>query len=185
MQSTWPGGQTAHPPFGGLKNLVNNAGGGGPQPFDMPLEKFVWAFELNVFAGFRLCQLCAPLLVEKDHSTILNISSMAGENKNEDMTSYAASKAAVNHLTSNMAFDLGPMDIRVNADRPRRHPYTRAGDRARPGDRTPDARAHAARAPRRGGGHRQRGTLPRLSPPPSGSAARCSRSVSGGTQELE
>ena len=34
------------------------------------------------------------------------------------MTSYASSKAAVNHLTRNMAFDLGPKGIRVNAIAP-------------------------------------------------------------------
>jgi 7-alpha-hydroxysteroid dehydrogenase len=49
---------------------------------------------------------------------ILNISSMAGENKNVRMTSYASSKAAENHLTRNMAFDLGPKNIRVNAIAP-------------------------------------------------------------------
>ena len=34
------------------------------------------------------------------------------------MASYASSKAAVNHLTRNIAFDLGPMGIRVNAIAP-------------------------------------------------------------------
>jgi 7-alpha-hydroxysteroid dehydrogenase len=34
------------------------------------------------------------------------------------MTSYGSSKAAVNHLTRNMAFDLGPKAIRVNAIAP-------------------------------------------------------------------
>jgi 7-alpha-hydroxysteroid dehydrogenase len=34
------------------------------------------------------------------------------------MTSYGSSKAAVNHLTRNMAFDLGPKHIRVNAIAP-------------------------------------------------------------------
>jgi 7-alpha-hydroxysteroid dehydrogenase len=43
---------------------------------------------------------------------------MAGENKNVRMTSYGSSKAAVNHLTRNMAFDLGPKNIRVNAIAP-------------------------------------------------------------------
>ncbi len=104
--------------FGSLTILVNNAGGGGPQPFDMPLEKFVWAYQLNVFAGFRLSQLCAPYMQAKGHGAILNISSMAGQNKNAAMTSYASSKAAVNHLTANMAFDLGPLGIRVNAIAP-------------------------------------------------------------------
>jgi 7-alpha-hydroxysteroid dehydrogenase len=54
----------------------------------------------------------------KGHGAIVNISSMAGENKNARMTSYASSKAAVNHLTRNMAFDLGPQGIRVNAIAP-------------------------------------------------------------------
>ena len=46
--------------FGKINILVNNAGGGGPKPFDMPMETFVWAYELNVFSVFRLSQLCAP-----------------------------------------------------------------------------------------------------------------------------
>jgi 7-alpha-hydroxysteroid dehydrogenase len=49
---------------------------------------------------------------------IVNISSMAGENSNKRMASYGSSKAAVNHLTRNIAFDLGPMGIRINAIAP-------------------------------------------------------------------
>ena len=45
---------------------------------------------------------------------ILNISSMSAENKNVNMASYSSSKAAVSHLTRNIAFDLGPKGIRVN-----------------------------------------------------------------------
>lgn len=37
---------------------------------------------------------------------ILTITSMAAENKNINMTSYASSKAAASHLVRNMAFDL-------------------------------------------------------------------------------
>ena len=48
---------TAVQALGAPTILINNAGGGGPQPFDMPLEKFEWAFKLNVFSSFRLCQL--------------------------------------------------------------------------------------------------------------------------------
>lgn len=104
--------------FGRLSILVNNAGGGGPKPFDMPLETFVWAYQLNVFSMFRLCQLAAPHLEREGAGAILNISSMAGENANVRMTSYASSKAAASHLTRNMAFDLGPKGIRVNAIAP-------------------------------------------------------------------
>lgn len=104
--------------FGKVTLLVNNAGGGGPKPFDMPMSDFEWAYQLNVFSIFRLCQLCAPHMAAAGGGAVLNISSMAGENKNQRMTSYGSSKAAVNHLTRNMAFDLGPKNIRVNAIAP-------------------------------------------------------------------
>jgi 7-alpha-hydroxysteroid dehydrogenase len=104
--------------FGRLDILVNNAGGGGPKPFDMPMEDFRWAYELNVFSVFHLSQLAAPHMAAAGGGAILNITSMAGENKNQRMASYASSKAAENHLTRNIAFDLGPMGIRVNAIAP-------------------------------------------------------------------
>jgi 7-alpha-hydroxysteroid dehydrogenase len=104
--------------FGNLSILVNNAGGGGPKPFDMPMDDFRWAYELNVFSLFRLTQLAASHLAAAGDGAVLNISSMAGENMNQRMASYASSKAAVNHLTRNVAFDLGLMGIRVNAIAP-------------------------------------------------------------------
>ncbi len=104
--------------FGKLTILVNNAGGGGPKPFDMPMGDFEWAYQLNVFSLFRLTQLAAPHMQKAGGGAVLNISSMAGENKNQRMASYGSSKAAVNHLTRNIAFDLGPMGIRVNAIAP-------------------------------------------------------------------
>lgn len=104
--------------FGKLSILVNNAGGGGPKPFDMPMGDFEWAFQLNVYSLFRLSQLAHPHMKSAGGGAIINISSMAGENKNKRMCSYGASKASVNHLTRNMAFDLGPDNIRVNAIAP-------------------------------------------------------------------
>lgn len=104
--------------FGGPTILVNNAGGGGPNPFDMPMKDFRFAYELNVFSVFRLCQLVAPYMEAAGGGAILNISSMAGDNKNRQMASYGSSKAAESHLTRNIAFDLGPKNIRVNAIAP-------------------------------------------------------------------
>ena len=104
--------------FGRLTILVNNAGGGGPKPFEMPLGDFEWAFQLNLFSVFRLCQLASPHMKSAGGGAIVNISSMSGQNKNKRMCSYASSKAAVDHLTRNMAFDVGPDSIRVNAIAP-------------------------------------------------------------------
>ena len=104
--------------FGKLTVLVSNAGGGGPKPFDMPMADFRRAFDLNVFSLFRLAQLAAPEMEKAGGGAILAITSMAGENKNQRMAAYGASKAATNHLIRNIAFDLGPMGIRVNGIAP-------------------------------------------------------------------
>ncbi|MGV8942855.1 7-alpha-hydroxysteroid dehydrogenase [Thermomonas sp.] len=104
--------------FGKLTVLVSNAGGGGPKPFEMPMADFRRAFDLNVFSLFRLAQLAAPEMEKVGGGAILAITSMAGENKNRRMASYGASKAATNHLIRNIAFDLGPMGIRINGIAP-------------------------------------------------------------------
>jgi 7-alpha-hydroxysteroid dehydrogenase len=104
--------------FGKITILVNNAGGGGPKPFEMSMDTFMWAYKLNVFSVFHLSQLCVPHMKSAGGGAILNISSMAGDNKNSNMASYASSKAAESHLTRNIAFDLGPKNIRVNAIAP-------------------------------------------------------------------
>ena len=78
--------------FGKITLLVNNAGGGGPKPFDMPMDTFIWAYKLNVFSVFHLCQLCAPHMETAGGGAILNITSMAGDNENKNMASYGSSK---------------------------------------------------------------------------------------------
>lgn len=104
--------------FGKLTILVSNAGGGGPKPFDMPMDDFRRAFDLNVFSLFRLAQLAAPQMEKAGGGAMLAITSMAGENKNKRMASYGSSKAATNHLIRNIAFDLGPGSIRINGVAP-------------------------------------------------------------------
>lgn len=104
--------------LGKITILVSNAGGGGPQPFDMPIGDFRRAFDLNVFSFFRLAQLAAPEMEKAGGGSMLAITSMAGENKNKRMASYGSSKAATNHLIRNIAFDLGPRGIRINGIAP-------------------------------------------------------------------
>lgn len=103
--------------FNGLHILVNNAGGGGAgreDPFKITVAQFARTFELNVFSAWRLSQLCAPHMKAAGYGAIINISSMASINKSPAISAYASSKAAINHMTANLAFDYGP-EIRVNA----------------------------------------------------------------------
>ena len=84
----------------------------------MPMDDFRWAYEINVFAPFHLTQLAVPHMEAAGGGAVLNISSMSAENKNVRMASYSSSKAAISHLTRNIAFDLGPKNIRVNGIAP-------------------------------------------------------------------
>ena len=97
--------------------LVNNAGGGGAgreSPEHLSVEQFTRTFQLNVFSGWRLSQLCAPYMKQAGLGSIINISSMSSINKSPAISAYASSKAAINHMTANLAFDYGP-EIRINA----------------------------------------------------------------------
>lgn len=103
--------------FGGLHILVNNVGGGGAgreAPSKISVEQFASVFQLNVFSMWRLSQLCAPHMASAGYGSIINITSMASVNNSPAISAYASSKAAINHMTSNLAFDYGP-EIRVNA----------------------------------------------------------------------
>ena len=104
--------------FGNIEILVNNVGGGGAgreSPYDIEVEQFKKVFEMNVFSMWRLCQLVAPHMKKSGYGSIINMSSMASINKSPAISAYASSKAAVNHMTRNLAFDYGPDNIRVNA----------------------------------------------------------------------
>ncbi len=103
--------------FGSIEILVNNAGGGGggrENPFQIDVERFKWVFELNLFSAWRLSQLCAAEMKKSGYGSIINITSMSSINKSPNMSAYASSKAALNHMSANLAHDYGPMGIRVN-----------------------------------------------------------------------
>jgi 7-alpha-hydroxysteroid dehydrogenase len=104
--------------FGGIDILVNNAGGGGAgreNPFKITVDDFTRVFELNVFSSWRLSQLCAPEMVKEGRGSIINITSMSSINKSPNISGYASAKAAINHMTANLAFDYGTHNIRINA----------------------------------------------------------------------
>lgn len=109
--------ETAVKEFGGVHILVNNAGGGGggrESPFKVDVAYFEKIFKLNLFSAWRLCQLVAPYMAKDKYGSIINITSMGSINKSPNMSAYASSKAALNHMVANLAFDYGPMGIRIN-----------------------------------------------------------------------
>ena len=97
--------------------LVNNVGGGGggkENPFEIDVEQFRGVFERNLFSMWRLSQLVAPYMKKAKYGSIINMSSMASVDTSPNASAYGSSKAAINHMTRNLAFDYGP-EVRVNA----------------------------------------------------------------------
>ncbi|WP_439184922.1 glucose 1-dehydrogenase [Carboxylicivirga taeanensis] len=104
--------------YGSIEILVNNVGGGGAgkeSPYDIDISQFKHVFEMNVFSTWRLCQLVAIPMKKGGYGSIINMSSMASINKSPAISAYASSKAAINHMTRNLAHDFGPDNIRINA----------------------------------------------------------------------
>lgn len=106
-----------------LDILVNNAGATWGAPFDeFPEAGWDKVMDLNVKSLFFLTQQLAPELraASGDHlAKVINIASIDGISVNPQETySYAASKAAVIHLTKRMALRLIEDGIVVNAIAP-------------------------------------------------------------------
>lgn len=103
--------------YGTVNILVNNAGiggGGRENPFDIDLAYVERIYAINVFAPWQLCKLAAPYMKQSGYGSIINITSMSSVNTSPSMSIYGSSKAALNHLAANLAFDYGPMGIRIN-----------------------------------------------------------------------
>ena len=103
--------------FGTVNILVNNAGlggGGRENPFKIDVGYVERIYRINVFAPLRLCQLALPEMSKSGYGSIINITSMSSIDKGANMCVYSSSKAALNHLAANLAYDFGPYGVRIN-----------------------------------------------------------------------
>jgi NAD(P)-dependent dehydrogenase (short-subunit alcohol dehydrogenase family) len=106
--------------FAGPVNLlVNNAStlGAVPLPLllDLPAEALQRTFEVNVVGPFRLTQALAGPMVLAGGGTVINISSDAAVEAYPTWGGYAASKAALDHLTRTWAAELEGTGVRFLA----------------------------------------------------------------------
>jgi 3-oxoacyl-[acyl-carrier protein] reductase len=120
--------------FGRIDILVNNAGIGGSKPLaesdDALIDRFV---DTNLKAVLRVTRDVLPHLA-RPGGRIVNVASVFGEAGHPGTTAYAVAKAGVAHFTRELAAELGPEGILVNAVSPgvietamteghRRNPY--------------------------------------------------------------
>jgi NAD(P)-dependent dehydrogenase (short-subunit alcohol dehydrogenase family) len=101
--------------WGRVDILVNNAGAGAILSMaDATAEKIASIFAVNVLGPSLLSAAALPYLAASKGS-IVNVSSTFGHKAMAGLSHYAASKAALDHLTRCWALELAPQGVRVNA----------------------------------------------------------------------
>lgn len=101
--------------WGRLDVLVNNAGAGAILPLaEVTADQIASIFSVNVVGPSLLAAAALPHL-EQTKGAIINVSSTFGHKAAASLSHYAASKAALEHLTRCWALELAPRGVRVNA----------------------------------------------------------------------
>ncbi len=96
--------------------LVNNAGVAGPVSPLTEIAPRDWdeVFAVNVRGVYLMCRAFLPGMTERREGDVINVASVSGKRPLVRRTPYCASKMAVIGLTSTLAAEVGPYDVRVN-----------------------------------------------------------------------
>lgn len=123
--------QSIREKFGKLELLINNAGisikGDGP-PSQVELEALETAMQTNYIGAVAVTQAMLPLLLQAKKAQIINVSSELGSVSQQadpdwkyasvKVLAYCASKAALNMLTGQLAYEFRDGRIAVNSVNP-------------------------------------------------------------------
>jgi NAD(P)-dependent dehydrogenase (short-subunit alcohol dehydrogenase family) len=109
--------------FGKVDILVNNAGGvlkvvPGGSIVDITDEQWEKVVNLNLRSTFYCCRAIVPHMKKRESGKIINISSIGAIQPSDSVIHYHSAKAGVLGLTTNLAFDLAPYNVCVNAIMP-------------------------------------------------------------------
>jgi 3-oxoacyl-[acyl-carrier protein] reductase len=107
--------------FGKVDILINNAGGvsgiggAGGSIDDVTEEQWDMMLDLNLKSHFLCCKAVVPYMKERKYGKIVNISSMGAVHPRVTVVHYHSAKAGLLGLTCNLALELAPFNICVNA----------------------------------------------------------------------
>lgn len=102
--------------YGGIDILVNNAGITATVPLiDQNEASWDRIIDTNLKGAFLVAQEVARTMANAEGGVIVNVASILGIRVAGQVGAYAASKAALVHLTKSMALELARHRIRVNA----------------------------------------------------------------------
>lgn len=107
--------------FGGLDILINNAGSLVARNLLSNMETGFWnkVMDINLTSMMFVTRAAAPHLAKNEHSSIVNLASLAGrKGGHPGSLAYATSKGAILTFTRALSTELGPQGVRVNAVAP-------------------------------------------------------------------
>ena len=111
--------------FGTIDILVNNAGVAFYYPVaETPLKKWEIVLNVNLKGVFLCSRAVLPTMMEKKSGAIINIGSLAGEERDEGTVptgvAYGVAKAGVDRFTWGLATEVGKYNIAVNCLKPKK-----------------------------------------------------------------
>jgi NAD(P)-dependent dehydrogenase (short-subunit alcohol dehydrogenase family) len=105
--------------FGRIDALVNNAGIAVFKPLlETTYEEWTRVLAVNLTGPFLCTQACAAVMHKGGGGSVVNIGSISGVRASTLRVAYGTSKAALAHLTKQLAAELGNAGIRVNGVAP-------------------------------------------------------------------
>ena len=132
--------------LGGIDAMIANAGVGlGGRAVEMSEADWRRTMDVNLDGVFRTTQAAGRTMLAQGSGSVVIVSSVLGLRTGRGVAAYAASKAAVAHLTRALAAEWGPKGVRVNALAPGYIPTEMNGEHLA----GPEGEAMAARIPLR------------------------------------
>jgi len=105
--------------LGGLDVLVNNAGITLTLEFEkVTPEQFDTLYNVNVRGPYFIIQTVLPTMIKQGGGAIINLSSVHGIRAYKGHSVYAGTKGAIIAHTRELAVELAPLGIRINAIAP-------------------------------------------------------------------
>jgi NAD(P)-dependent dehydrogenase (short-subunit alcohol dehydrogenase family) len=105
--------------FGTVDCLINNAGASFMASFD-DISENGWKtiLDINLTGTFHCTQAAGRVMKESGGGSVINLSSVAGQQGSPFMSHYGAAKAGVVNLTTTLAYEWASDDVRVNCIAP-------------------------------------------------------------------
>ena len=101
--------------FGKIDILINNAGIGMRKPFaETSVDTIEEIMRINYFGMVYCTHAALPSMIARGGGHIVNISSVAGNNRHPQLSGYCASKFAMNGFSESLYYELKPLGIHVS-----------------------------------------------------------------------